>query len=42
MFIMQEAKKRRGLFETEDWGRVVLSYPKLASLVLDDQTTDGI
>ena len=29
-----------GLFETEDWGRVELGYPKLATLVLDDQTTD--
>ena len=25
--------------ETEDWGRVELGYPKLASLVLDNQTT---
>ena len=37
---IQEAKKRRGLFETEDWARVESSYPKLASLVLNSAITD--
>merc|ERR1712130_490213 len=29
--LLQEARKRRGLFESEDWGKVELNYPKLAS-----------
>merc|ERR1712032_139205 len=38
--LLQEAKKRRGLFETEDWARVESSYPKLASLVLNRAIND--
>ena len=34
----QEARKRPGLFETEDWGKVESSYPKLANLVLNEST----
>ena len=37
---IQEAKKRQGLFEKEDWARVESSYPKLASLVLNQAITD--
>ena len=37
---MQEAKKRPGLFETEDWARMESSYPKLASLVLNRAISD--
>ena len=40
IFVMQEARKRRGLFESEDWGKVELSYPKLASLVLSQPASD--
>jgi len=36
--LLQEARKRRGLFETEDWGKVESNYPKLASLVLHEST----
>ena len=33
---MQEAQKRPGLFETEEWKKIESSYPKLASTVLKD------
>merc|ERR1712012_601161 len=33
--VLKEAQKRPGLFEIEEWRKVELNYPKLASLVLD-------